>query len=467
MDAYRNRAELNAAENKIVRARPRIKILVINRTFMKKLEFLCAGAFLGGFSALAVAPVFAQPLPLERAMPQVNGLSLQEVTPDEAEKLAMPANGIALHLQDVTLTEALDELQKQSGVKLDYGWADKNTLDKRVSVDMETRYFQPAFDAIMDEAGVKASLQRFGRADAYNVQFGRIEQDKTTPLLSGVGSFQLRLQNVKSDFNQTVNVSADKKAVRSQTRRVTIGFDGKADPIVNVIGAPLVTLTRVEDDKGRSLLDAKANQQIRFGFDNGYFTEISQNIQTPAADAKMLARVEGTAIYVVPSARQQWEIADILGKTDLTHEFESSGRTITVTVKSAERAENSNSVNLSLEMSAPPQGNNAGELDPLFSFGQMAKAFTLQDANGNIFRMNGYSGNSSNGKMTMNGPFNLVAKPGALMRLVLKPRAPGDPNHIEVAPTIVIAEPIKLVFDGPVEFVQTPVPFSFSDVPLP
>ncbi len=420
---------------------------------MKKFKFPFAGTLLCGLCALAVSPVFAQPLPLERTVPKINNLSLKEVTPDEAEKLVMPATGITLRLQDVTLTEALDELQKQSGVKLDYGWADKNTLDKKVSINMETHYFMPAFDAILDEAGVKASLQRFGRGDAYNVQFGQTEQDKTAPLLSGVGPFQVRLQSVQSNFNQKVNISADKKAVRSQNRRFSIDFDNKTDPIVNVVGSPLVILKRVEDDKGRSLLDTNPNRWLRYGFDNSWSAVSAQNIQTPAADAKMLARVEGTAIYVVPSARQQWEITDILNNKNATHEFQSGGRTITVTVKSAERA--GSAVNVNLEVNAPPQGNNGGQGDPLFSFGQMAKAFSLQNANGNVFRTSGYSGNSSNGKMEIRGQFSLVAKRG--------PR--GDNGEKPAAPTI--AEPIKLVFDAPTEFVQTQVPFSFSDVPLP
>ena len=438
----------------MVYARPQFIYLVINRTFMTKHKFLYAGALLCGLNTLAVAPVLAQPLPLERTMPQVNGLLLKEVSPDEAEKLAMPANGIALHLQNVTLTEALDELQKQSGVKLNYGWDDKNTFDKKVSVDMETRYFQPAFDAILDEVGVKASLQRFGNSAAYSVLFGQTDSDKTAPLLSGVGPFQLRLQNVQSNFNQTVNVSADKKDVRSQKRQFSLAFGSKTDPIVNIVGSPMILLDRVEDDKGRSLLDANANRWMRYGFEAGWGANRAQNIQTPAADAKMLARVEGKAIYVVPSAWQQWEIADVLGKKDLTHEFRSGGRTITVIVKSAERE--GNGINLKLEISAPPQGNNnGGEADPLLSFGQMAKAFTLQDANGNVLRPGGYGGSSNGEKMEISGQFDLVTNRG--------PR--GDNGEMPAPPEI--AEPIKLVFDAPTEFVQTPVPFAFKDVPLP
>ncbi len=390
-------------------------------------------------------------------MPQGNGLLLKEVSPDEAEKLVMPAKGIALHLKDATLSEALDELQKQSGVKLNYGWADKNTLDKKVSVDMETRYFQPAFDAITDEAGVKASLQVFGNRADYNVQFGQTNGDKTAPLLSGVGPFQLRLQSVQSNFNQTVNVSADKKDVRSQNRQFSIDFSNKTDPIVNIVGSPMILLKRVEDDKGRSLLDANDNRRMRYGFEAGWGANNAQNVQVPAADAKMLARVEGTATYVVPSAWQQWEIADVLGKKDLTHEFQSGGRTITVIVKGAEGE--GNSINLKLEINAPPQGNNEGGTDPLLSFSQIAKAFTLQDANGNVLRTGGYSGSGRGGaegqKMQLSGVFVSATNGG--------PR--GDNGKMPAPPEI--AEPVKLVFDAPTEFVQTTVPFAFKDVPLP
>lgn len=410
------------------------------------------GAFLT--CAVPAAPTWAQPLPVERIIPKINNLSLPLVSPNEAEKLAMPAKSIVLHLREVTLAQALGELQKQSGVALNFDWSEPATLDKKLSLDLETRFFQPAFDAIMDEAGVKGTLQRDGHRKEWRVQFGP-DSEKISGPQSGVGTFQAQLQSVDSNFRETVKPNANGQAVRSQERSFSISIDGRTDPILDVIGTPLIILKRVEDDKRRSLLDANGNQWLRYDFDSGWYGVRSQSFNTPASDAKSLARIEGTAIYVVPTEREQWEIADVLASKNATHQFDVNGRQVTFKIKSVER--DGNTVNLKYEMSMTTDtGADAGEVaNPLFSFGQMRRVIRLEDANGNIFGVGGSGGGSNGGnKIEMRSEFSLMGN----QRFT----DGGEP-----IPPPAIVEPIKLIFDGPVEFVQTEVPFSFENVPLP
>ncbi len=401
-----------------------------------------------------VAPVGAQPLPVERVTPKINNLSLKAVAPDVAEKLAMPAKPIVLHLNDVTLEAALNELENQSGVALDLGYGDKEVLNKKLSLDLQTRFFQPAFDAIIDEAGVKGSLQRFGRNEGWNVRFGQDDNEKISGPQAGVGPFQVKLQSVDSNFRETVKLNADGKPTRSQERSFSVSFDSRTDPIVNVTGTPLFILKRVEDDKGRSLLDTKSNQWLRYDFDNNWYGARPQSFQAPASDAKSLARIEGTTIYVVPTERQRWEIADITNNKNAVHEFESDGRTVTATIKSASLE--GTVLNVSFEMSAPPAGNEPGQRGPLFSFGQIGKTVHLEDENGTVFRLGSSSISSGNDKFSMRGEFVKADN--------RRTRATDEDG---TRPPVEIVEPIKLVFDGPTQWVQTEVPFSFTDVPLP
>ena len=419
---------------------------------MEQTRFLFAGLLLCGFVALAVSPVSAQPLRTERAIPLINGLPLEEVSPEVAEKLAMPAKPIALHLQNVTLIQALNELQKQSGVRLDYGQDDEKILGKKLSLDLETLYFRPAFDAILKAVGVEAFLSYSPNKAAYSVVLGRAEGKNAEPLLSGLGPFQVSFESLQLRMGQTIKMGADKKPVHSESRGATLVFGSATDPRVDVAGSPLIILQRVEDDQGRSLFDAanaNANKGLRYNFFGSQGVDLPQDIDSPALDAKRLSRVEGKTIYVVSARRQHWEIEDVTGKKDAMHQFQSGGREVSVRVKSAERK--GNLVNINLEMSAPPI-DDFRRVDPLFSLAQMPREFSLQDANGNMFYWDGNGGSTNGDIMKLKGNFILDI--------------PRDENGKQgVTPEIV--EPIKLVFDGPTEWVQTQVPFSFSDVPLP
>lgn len=223
---------------------------------------------------------------------------------------------------------------------------------------------------------------------------------------------------------------------------------------MGVTGTPLVILKRIEDDKGRSLLDTDSNRWLHYDFENNWYGARAQNFEEPSADAKSLARVEGTTIYVVPTERVRWEIADITNQKDAIYEFESNGRTVTATVKSATLQDAM--INVNLEMSAPAVREEPGQSDPLFSFKQIGKAIHLEDQNGTIFRLGSSSSTLSNSKLTLRGQF--VRQQNRRARAA---REAGAPTQLP------ITEPIKLVFDGPTQWVQTEVPFSFENVPLP
>lgn len=401
--------------------------------------------------AFAVPPVGAQPLSSERIIFKINNLSLKIVSPDEAEKLAMPAKGIVLHLSDVTLAQALTELRNQSGVALNFGQGEPAMLDKKLSLDLETHSFQAAFDAIMDEAGVKGFLQGDGRLEGRRVQFGRGGDEKNSGPQSGIGLFQVQLQRVDSNFRETVQPNADGQAVRSQERKFSLSIDSRTDPTLDVIGSPLIILNRVEDDKNRSLLDI-SNNWLNYDFNSGWYGVRQQSFKTPSPDAKSLARIEGMTIYVVPTERKHWEMADILGNKNTIHQFDVGGRVVTFKIKRVER--DGSKINLKYEMSTPTDAKENEIIDPLFSFGQMGKVIRLEDAKGQVFGVGSSGGSSSNSKIEMETEFSLVDE-----QLV-------DANGKTIAPQTLV-EPVKLVFDGPVEFVQTQVPFSFENVPLP
>ena len=93
-------------------------------------------------------PIFAPELPL--------------ITPDEATRIVVK-KPIALHLREVTLWDALQQLKAQSGVEFNLGERKSSeTFEKTRSLDLETLSFDRAFDGILQAASVPGSLQSGG-----------------------------------------------------------------------------------------------------------------------------------------------------------------------------------------------------------------------------------------------------------------------------------------------------------------
>ena len=403
--------------------------------------------FLVGALVVCALPALAQP-----EQKPVNGLPFPLVTPEEAGKLAFAEKPIALHLRDVTLGEALEELSKQSGVALDTSWGgDPEILGKKLSLDLETRSFNEAFNAILDEADVKAVLRQMGGRGTWNVMFNQPDEQNDV-MQSGTGLFQLRVLSLNSSLSKSVTPGNKGAAKRSQNTNLSVSFGMLPNPQVAVVGAPLLRITRAEDEKGRSLSDDRHNF---LGFGNR--GEHSSVQLRPLEDASQkLAHLDGVAVYVIPIKRERWEVDDVLNAKDLSHDFQSGGQKLTLTIQRAQK--NGDSVSLDLKLSRP---NGEGR-DPSFSFEQLTSAVQLMDAKGQKLVAGGYSGTGGGNALTAQASFGLAPPRRPPFILQDGKRVPAPPPE-----KLVLTEPIKLVFDFPTEFVQTEVPFSFSDVPLP
>lgn len=424
----------------MLEARPSLEI-----NLMKKSILLCA-------LLACAAPICAQPA--DTAPKLINDLPFPLLAPEKAQELAFE-KPIVLRLNNVTLGAALDELQRQSGVELNtspdvYG----ETLAKTLSIDLQTLSFDQAFNAIVDKAGVKASLQRWDQNQPWRVDFDQEDDSRNAPQ-SGAGLFVVRLWSLASTTSKTVNLGDPKAPERSQRQDLAASLVLLPDLRLPVIGSPQTRVTRAEDEQGRSLLPQLSEGEIfsqkphAYGFySSSYWDQSQANVRllAPAPDAKTLAHLEGQVVYAIVSKREKWEIADLLSAPEWTHSFAGAAGEIKLKLKATSTPEG----NLKLEIEASSSGPAPEDQvrQPLMSNQPLIENIRIEDAGGTIFRSSGYSFSESDNTVITRATFVPVGK--------------DDQDA-----TTTLNGPLKFVLDAPVEVVQTQVPFSFENVPLP
>jgi len=395
--------------------------------------------FLVGALVLCALPAFAQPDEKPDAKP-----SFPMVSPEDAGKLGLTEKPMAFHLRDTTLRDALGELQKQSGVPLDLRWNGGTALDKKLSLDLETRSFNEAFSAMLDEADVKARLQRWSGNVAWHLEYGERPNESDAPQ-SGVGLFQLRATSLNFTLNRTMTLGKIKKGTPSAGESLSATFTFPSDPQLPVVRTPRVRVTRAEDEAGHSVRKDDADRNFYGG---GIQDRADVALLVPAKTSHKIAHLDGVVTYVLASRNEHWEVPDVLNAKNPTHTFSSNGQQVMASVLSVEQKRGAIEVEFQLTEQGAPNLNDGQSLEdrnPIFSFERLASSLSVRDSKGVMRVAEGTSG-SGDGN-------------GYTIQLRFPPPVP------DTAPTL--TGPLTFVFDAPSEFVQTEVPFSFENLPLP
>lgn len=417
-----------------------------------KSQLLLAAAAL-----LCAAPICAQP---GAAPKTINDSVFRLVTPAQAEAL-VAGKPLALHLRDVTLEAALLELQKQSGVPLDLSNLPTKALDVPLSVDVETTSFDRAFDAVADEANLKLQLGQFGVSWIRIVTLkappgGAFDDGASGGPLAVNGLFTARLLKLDVRHFKSLDWSHSQTPARDGEDGLNVTIESSADPRLPAIGPPRLRVTRADDESGRSLVPPPAKASVPFYFfnsDDPSKQSVAQ-LLPPQSDARTLAHLEGFILYVTPAASEKWDVPVALdGAWKASHDFKNGGQDVRLSIESVERT--GENLEVSLRMDAPKGGDWGALGNPLFSPSEAVRWMHFEDASGAILRPRssggGSRGNAMNARVTFYLPYNKPIFPSAKT---------GRPPQK-------LALPLKFVFDAPTEFVQTQVPFSFENVPLP
>ena len=399
---------------------------------------------------LCVHTALAQP---DVAPQLVNGLPFPLVAPEAAQKAALPTP-LVFHFQDVTLRAALDELQKQSGVPLDnLNNALAETLDKTLTLDLETLSFNEAFREITDEAGVKASLQRWNYDQPWRVDFNQTDYSANAQQ-SAQGLFSARLTGVTDVLSKSVDLNNAKTPARSQEHFLNASLALLPDVRLPIIGSSRSRVTRAEDEAGHSLIappDPNDGDNSAWSFYNNNWQRSRANLRlkAPAEGARALAHLDGVMIYALVTKAEKWEVPDLLAQPTWTRHFESGEATFDVTITPTLKE---NKLTLKVEVASNQTVDYERVSHPLLAYGPILEALKIEDANGIEFHNNGSSSSSDNDNAKLTVTANYYPRD-----------TNGNADENGAAPAL----PLKMTFNAPVGVVQTEVPFSFENVPLP
>ena len=409
-----------------------------------------ASLLLLGAVVVCALPALAQP-----DQKPANGLPYPLISLEEAARLA-DAKPIKLHLKDVTVSAALKELERQTDSRMATPATDDfQLLDKKLSLDIETTSFKEASESIFEEAGVQATLSLWNGTGTWQVTSNDLNGEDGP--LSGNEPFQVRALRSFSQLSKSI--SYGKKAFPQQNDNFNLSMMIVTPPQTPFLGLSHIKVTHADDDQGRSLIqNAQDMNFLRLNMMTPLGRQLNVPLQTPQPTSRTLSHFEGRVVCLLAKKYEMWEIPDVLDTKDTAHQFNTDGEKVSLLIKPAVLAD---SVTLEIQATSLVDDfqnrGGPGFLNPLLDTSQYGSMVRLIDANGQMLETNGASGSSTGRETKVQMNFRLPTQPFEMK----------DGQMVPAPPPPALVGPFKLVIKAPTEIVQTEVPFSFSNLPLP
>lgn len=359
---------------------------------------------------------------------------------------------VSLKLVDRPLQEAVAELAKQTGYKIEL--AKNEEKDKsRFSFQFDNITYWEALQRICKEGEVEAQP---GENGSVTLNY----QDTHAPFVHLHDAFRMRAANLSFNGYTSTSKHIQLAAIprkgeapkaeeqKSESKNFQFGFTIGAEPRLALSGVGTPILSEAVDDKGQSLLPKREDEPggfrrgriwSRVGFGGGRFSEgMEQHAHVqlmPAAEgARTIKIIRGSVPVFLEKDKKTTVLLDSL--KDIQGKKLKAGKTTVEIDLFKEGARGRYSLYVTMTRDKPANNNNEDELD------ELEGSLELQDDKGNSYGIYG-SGTSSDGTVTeahysFGAPFN-----------------GGN-----------IGPPSKLVYVTRTS-VEHLVPFEFKDIPLP
>lgn len=365
------------------------------------------------------------------ADPEVRGRLAALVLALEKAPLLQPKR-VSLQLRDKTIREAIAELAKQTGYKIDLYPNGNDDRDKHLhSFNFDQTPFWAAVDKLCQQGGL--SLQRtYGDDQRLQLRF----DDTYVPFVSNADAFRLTAQGFQ--YHRTIEFSAlprNASATGQRGESLQFRFTIMGEPRLPMLWVGPVTLTEAVDERGNSLIPPPApGDADRQGFhDRSFYHDAWTNLVRPARDAEMVKRLRGT-VPVRVLVEQTPEIVLENPKAGKGQKLKSDSTELDV-----EDFKEAAGGRQGYELKFNVRSLRSDGTEYHF-YNSIRHRFELQDAKGNKY---GWSGGGWGGnENSVRGTFNF-SHPGG-----------------EVGP------PVKLILYGWTTIYHR-VPFEFRDLPLP
>ncbi len=400
----------------------------------------------------ALEQVGPEALPLFRETIQKTGdpevrRQLEELVPKLERLAALAPRLITLEFKDKPMRQAVNELAKQSGYKIELSTpagANDERERRLIAVDLKRVSFWEALERICAQAGLAVQEGWYGGDYAVvRLDFG----EATQGVLSLHGPFRVRVAgayyNRQLNFNHMVRTPTDQPFSRHET--LSLNLSVTVEPKLPLLGLAQPTITEALDDLDQSLVQApNANQSY---WHPSYYRQYSQQVSaplTPSRGGRRIKVLKGVVpVTVVASTKAKIVVDKLLEVKNKT--FKEGSTTITI-----DNVTKTQGDQIAIKMTIAENRNGANDYTWMNSLTQRLE---VTDAHGNKYQPYGHSW--SGGNNSVQGTFTF-GKSGGI---------PQNP----LAGIFGLAMPagqLKLVYNEWTTLVH-PVPFEFKDLPLP
>lgn len=344
---------------------------------------------------------------------------IRQVLHEVAEENSTAASKVTFQSKAVRLSEALQQLQKQTGNPIS---------DIREQLGAEVT--NPAFDLDLRDVPFLEALDRVARLADVSVTAATADGSlgitagtpPKAPMIQYVGPFRVAFKQ----FTEVRDLQAGTAAANAQ---LEVGWEPRLRPMLLSIKAEAL---EIKDDQGRKVKPQAMmeSNEVVLRPENPA-AELNLNLDAPDRGARSLARFHVKAEVTVPASMKTFRFSNLAQENATLKQGD-----VSATLQNVEIDEQVWKVNVQV---AYPEGGPAFES---FRQGLFNNRIWLQKADGSRFEHNG--GSSSNG-----------SDGGKLSFEYLFVDAPGKPADYQ------------LVYESPGKVVTIPLEFEFKDVPLP
>lgn len=348
---------------------------------------------------------------------------------------------VTVHVRDVPVRQALDQLAKQAGAVLPLSppeLFDQNPLPP-VTLEIDRQPFWVA----LEEFGRKTHLEPLASPD-----------DPYPRLVLGLGNggFWAEPHAVggplvifANEVERNHSVELRRRSPGEFERRITVGLTAFAEPGLRVLSAsPGVKVTEAVDEAGRRLTPTAGDPEApdfspASNPGNGLYTwNLAVVLDAPAAGAKSIAKLAGVTYVRIQTGSERLEIDDVMRQRNVTRTVAG----VPFTVKSLKKVDIEYLLQISLRREKAREVEWQNLHGSIYN-GRMA----LYDAKGRLVAARANENGGDYGDRRIESTLRFVREPGI-----------SDPEA---------GEPYKLVWLAPTQSKDLPVPFELKDLPIP
>ena len=377
--------------------------------------------------------------------PEVHRRLLMMVRKLDFDRLVSP-KCITMSLKDKTIKQAMDEISKQTGYKIEYAGNGMNGMggtEGKHTFEFDNVPFWQVVDKVASAAGCMV-YNDYNEDDTIHIY----NQNATNPYVAYAGPFRFLATNINS--NKNIQLSGLNRTGFNQNRQefINLNFQIQSEPKNPMLGISTVDLITVTDDLGGSLIPPKDQHNRSNYYNNGMFRShstygglnLARNDKSATTIKTLKAKV---GIILLSGTLPEIVINDPLKVQKKTF----TGRTVEIEFGSlAEDANNKG--HYSLDVTAKRLGVVENNQNDDFNWSNSIwQKIELVDASGNRYQ-SFFSNNQNNN--------------GASLQLSI----PFGPENRRGVATTKLGPPVKvLVNEWPT--VTNEVTFEFKNVPLP